>query len=125
MYPADRKAYGVIRAVEQTVPVPEVLNSSWFIELKRQVRRHCKSFDYFSSSRTIQADSAGYIELVKLPFDSGCNADEVLTWYMDNVHVQYYCDWFADCTGRVWTSWFKLCRRHGAWWAYQRMSIDN
>lgn len=91
------------------------------ISIKRAIRVYSQrpSPDY----RRIVKDEGmdGYIELVMLPaFDSEEGADGFSRdrYYIEAPHSAY------DCTGRCFTSWYKLFRRRGNWWAYHRVAVD-
>ena len=91
-------------------------------EMKRQIRSY-NSLQY--SSRIVCDDGIdGYVELIQVPycFDS-FSKEEVENWFDDNctygpIHSAY------DCTGRPFTSWFKVFRRQGHWFVYHSVGFD-
>jgi len=66
----------------------------------------------------------GYIELVQLPNEldkaSKADADE---WFRWNRYYEYYPTAY-DCSGQRFTTWYKLHRRCGHWFAYHSVSRD-
>lgn len=90
---------------------------------KRDIRKCNKSHEADSDGRrVIKSDYDGFVELVELPLgiDSYDAADEYFKEYK-YVHMtpsQY------DCTGQLFTSWYKLFNRRGIWMAYHSIGID-
>ena len=66
----------------------------------------------------------GYIELVQLPneLDKASKADAA-EWFRENRYYEFYPTPY-DCSGQKFTSWFKLFRRRGHWFAYHSVCID-
>ena len=64
----------------------------------------------------------GYVELVTIPpeFTNMTDADDFFREfiYMDCRPSMY------DCTGQPFTSWYKLFKRRGQFYAYHRVSFD-
>lgn len=91
------------------------------ISIKRAIRVYSQrpASDYRRIVKDEGAD--GYIELVMLPaFDTEAGAENFFLdrYYIEAPHAAY------DCTGRCFTSWYKLFRRRGNWWAYHRVAVD-
>lgn len=93
------------------------------VEVKHEIRAYTHRPE--ADARIVQERGCdGYIELVQLP-DS-----------LDRVHKEIADDWFRatrylecfptpyDCSGQKFTSWYKLFRRRGHWFAYHCVSID-
>jgi len=94
---------------------------SFEISTKRAIREYTQkpSCDY----RRIVKDEGmdGYIELVMLPdFDTEEGADGFFRdrYYLEAPNSPY------DCTGQRFTTWYKLFKRRGNWWAYHSVSVD-
>ena len=71
----------------------------------------------------------GYIELVSIPavFDTlDDDADGnpgAMTFFKDCLEIHASPSMY-DCTGQAFTSWFKLFKRGGQFWAYHSVSFD-
>ena len=90
------------------------------VELKRDLRK------YFhrpvSKRRVIQNDSDGYIELFPLP--EGLESLEDAREWFENMEYLEYRPSLYDCTGQLFTSWYKVFPRRGGFYVYHRVSID-
>ena len=77
-----------------------------------------------SNVRIISADYDGRLELVQLPdeLDKAHKADAA-NWFRNNCYLEAYNSQY-DCTGQEFTSWYKLFRRQGHWFAYHSVSRD-
>ena len=77
-----------------------------------------------SNVRIISADYDGRLELVQLPdeLDKAHKADAA-NWFRNNCYLEAYNSQY-DCTGQEFTSWYKLFRRQGHWFAYHFVSRD-
>lgn len=66
----------------------------------------------------------GYIAVQQLPdFTDSYTLDEAVE-YFHSVEVIEPPYSMYDCTGRPFTNWFKVFRRHGHWFAYHSVSYD-
>lgn len=78
----------------------------------------------FMVQRRIVKDEGmdGYVELVSIPevFDTAEDADE---FFKDFLEIQC-CPSMYDCTGQAFTSWYKIFRRAGQFWAYHSVGFD-
>ena len=77
-----------------------------------------------AATAKISADYDGRLELVQLPdkLDEAHEADAA-DWFRDNCYLEAYNSQY-DCTGQEFTSWYKLFRRQGHWFAYHLVSRD-
>lgn len=97
-------------------------------ELKRDVRKWAKEtavdvgMGFMVERRGIKGDFDGCLELISIPevFDTMESADMFFRdfLYMDSPRSMY------DCTGQAFTSWYKLFKRNGRFFAYHRISMD-
>lgn len=64
----------------------------------------------------------GYVELVAIPkeFKEKADAEE---FFRDFIYVESRPSMY-DCTGKPFTSWYKLFKRHEQFYAYHRISYD-
>lgn len=81
----------------------------------------------FMCERRIVKDEGidGYIELVSIPevidtLDGEDGADEFFKTFLE-IHARPS---MYDCTGQAFTSWYKLFKRRGQFWAYHSVGFD-
>ncbi len=110
---------------------------SYTIELKRSLRQYARRkavYDVglgFTCERRIIKDYGidGYIELVSIPTvfdtleDSDANGPGAETFFKDFIEKRAYQSMY-DCTGQAFTSWYKIFKRQGQFWAYHRVAVD-
>lgn len=66
----------------------------------------------------------GYVELYCFPeWTDHMSKDDAEEWF-DCTRRGHYIPSPYDCTGQKFTSWRKLVRRQGHWYAYHSVSID-
>ena len=104
------------------------------IELKRNLRQYAHRDAHtvdvgmgFMCERRIVKDEGfdGYIELVSIPevidtLDGEDGADEFFKTFLE---IHAYPSMY-DCTGQAFTSWYKLFKRRGQFWAYHSVGFD-
>lgn len=104
------------------------------IELKRNLRQYAhrdtNTYDVgmgFMCERRIVKDEGidGYIELVSIPevidtLDGEDGADEFFKTFLE-IHARPS---MYDCTGQAFTSWYKLFKRRGQFYAYHSVCFD-
>lgn len=67
-------------------------------------------------------DSDGYYEKY-VAEDSGETAEEVEEWFRENYVIQYR-DRGYDCTGQLFTGFYRIFKVAGQWVIYHRVSVD-
>jgi hypothetical protein len=92
-----------------------------FDQLKREIRAYNKR--PADEARIIKDDGIdGCIVLLPLP-ERIKHADVAEEYFMETEYR--VCRPSAyDCTGQIFTSWFKIFQRHGRFWAYHSLSVD-
>ena len=103
-------------------------------DLKRELRAYAHratAVDVgmgFMCERRIVKDEGidGYIELVSIPevidtLDGEDGADEFFKTFLE-IHARPS---MYDCTGQAFTSWYKLFKRRGQFWAYHSVCFDD
>ncbi len=63
-----------------------------------------------------------YIEKLVGDYD-GETREEVEEWFRDN-YYRTYCDRGYDCTGQLFTSWYKIFLVDGKWIIYHCITVD-
>ena len=97
-------------------------------EIKREVRRWANDngrTDDGYGHRIIKENGIdGYIELVSLP-DELCTMKEAERYFKENVYIESVPSMY-DCTGRAFTSWYKLFMKQseGSFYAYHSVCFD-
>lgn len=90
-------------------------------DIKRGLRR------FFQKSgpedrHLVKSDSESYIELVELP--ASLTTQEDADWYfMEHEFMERPCSMY-DCTGKLFTSWYKIFTRRGRFMAYHSVCMD-
>ena len=100
---------------------PGAKNSSALKKMKKNIRNEMKPK---KSNRTVvHGDIDGYIELIdtEIPDTASREAAEKVfkNRYVMNLPNSQY-----DCTGRPFTTWYKLFVRRGTWFAYHNVCYD-
>jgi len=108
------------------------------IELKRNLRqyahRNTTLFDVgmgFMCERRIVKDYGidGYVELVSIPVVFDTLSDDAEgnpgadTFFKEFLEIHARPSMY-DCTGQAFTSWYKLFKRNGQFWAYHSVGFD-
>lgn len=93
-------------------------NAPAVIAIKRGIRRYRERP---ARHRVISGDHDGYIALIGLP--KAQSKEDANTIFCAEHYIQSPNSPF-DCTGRPFTSWYKLFQRNGSWWAYHSVSFD-
>lgn len=110
---------------------------SYITELKRNLRQYAsrKPVVYvgmgFTCERRIIKDYGidGYIEIVSIPEvfdkieDSETDGPGAESFFKDFIEIQAYPSPY-DCTGQKFTTWHKIVKRNGQYWAYHSVAID-
>lgn len=122
-----RKAY---EAIAMFTALNDDIVKDMVAELKRDVRKwtHKPSnvdtfFDGDVERRIVKDDGIdGFVELVTLP-DGIDNVPYANKFFHEHVYIESRPSIY-DCTGRAFTSWYKLFNRNGRFCAYHRVSFD-
>lgn len=64
----------------------------------------------------------GYVELVELPYYI-TDVEDAEEYFRENIYIEPYRSMY-DCTGKPFTAWYRLFRRHGKYMAYHRVAFD-
>ena len=115
--------YDVLKEVQTKMPdkdINPILKS--IKEAKQDIRRYLKWKD--ETDRHIIKDYSidGYIELIELPeyVKSKDEAEE----YFESEEKLIYKPSAYDCTGQLFTGWYKLFVRRDKWFCYHRVCCD-
>ena len=95
--------------------------------LKTEIRAYLKSdgvLPNFGRERRIIRDDGidGYLELVELP-ESVTTEPDARDYFEACIEIRPMPAIY-DCTGRAFTSWYKLFKRRGHYFAYHDVSFD-
>lgn len=92
------------------------------IDIKRQIR----SYLHRSHNTKIIRDDGidGYVSLSQLPeFLDNTSKDEAVEWFKYNCYIEPTYSAY-DCTGKPFTSWFKVFRRQEHWFVFHCVGFD-
>ena len=106
------------------------LLNDYIVEIKRELRNWAHTDNDFTVGmgypiyhRIVKDDGIdGFVELVTLP-EICTTMDEAEEYFTDFVKIDCYPSAY-DCTGRPFTSWYKLFQRGDKFYAYHRVSFD-
>lgn len=68
-------------------------------------------------------DGGGRIALEELPVNPEWCQEDVEAWFTENRYIHGVNSQY-DCTGCLFTEWFKVFRRRGRWYAYHCIGMD-
>lgn len=94
--------------------------------LAATVKREIRSYNNRPASnvRIISGDYNGHLDLVRLPDGLDRMHKEIAAdWFREHCYLESYITPY-DCTGWEFTSWYKLFRRQGHWFAYHKVCRD-
>ena len=121
-------AFEIVRLFEEMIAEHGVGDTGkakeHIIETKRAIRKYRNKIAEDAESRRIVKDYGidGYVVLERVPhdFESKSEADDFFDEYMriERPYSMY------DCTGRPFTSWYRMVNRGGAWWCYHSIGFD-
>lgn len=95
----------------------------FFDEQKIAIREYINKENDFPSSLVKDYGIDGYIELIELPYEFD-DEDEVREWFKES-HLYHTYHWSPyDCTGQLFTNWFKPVKRRGKWFVYHSVGVD-
>lgn len=107
-----RLAYSIVRDFDSSITV----------DYKRNIRDYHKR--NAETDRHIVKDYGidGYVVLIELPewIESHHEARE---YFKEHEYIEPYYTYY-DCTGRPFTSWYKVFERRGRWMAYHSVGFD-
>ena len=111
-YDSLKEAYNVLLMVKRFLGTT---NSEFVVQLKRYIREYIHRV---SDSRAVSNEIDNFIELVELPLAvSNFSRDEALVWFDENRSYRPSSAYGRRSQFR--TTWTKLVRRRGRWYAYQ------
>lgn len=121
-----RDAYTFLNFIQDApAPVKPEKKANWEI-LIANIKREIRTYNNLptSDTRIISADYDGRFELVRLPDELDRMHEEVAAgWFREHCYLESYIGPY-DCTGQEFTSWYKLFRRQGHWFAYHKVCRD-
>ena len=107
------------------------------IELKRNLRQYAHrdtntvdvGMGFKCERRIVSSDYDGYIELVSIPevfdtLDDDADGNPGAKTFFEEFLEIHARPSMYDCTGQAFTSWFKLFKRNGQFWAYHSVCFD-
>lgn len=119
-----RKAYEAIRMFSA---LNDDVVKGMIADIKRNLREwtHKPSniFDGNIQRRIVKDDGIdGFVELVTLPDDID-NVEYAEKFFHENVYMECRPSMY-DCTGQLFTSWYKLFKRGNRFFAYHSVACD-
>ena len=90
-------------------------------EAKRDIREYYKR-QAGKDRRVIHGNFDYFIELVELP-EFIETQDMVDEYFEENIRLVYIPSQY-DCTGQLFTNWYKPVKRNDRWYVYHSVSMD-
>ena len=122
-------AYGLLRCYKDSLGKEEFEYKDVAAELIKEVKAairayHRKEDAALKARGRIVEDNGidGYVALVELP-DGLETLEEANAYFEENMYMEVRESQY-DCTGQLFTSWYKVFQRSGRFMAYHRVSCD-
>ena len=117
-----RLSYMMLRIAEKQGNMQDFVKKQ-----KEEIRnyyRHEKAFDQMRQNERLVKDYGidGYILLYALP-ETLKTEKEADNFFNENERI-YYRDYGFDCTGQLFTSWYKIFKRRNRFYVYHSFSRD-
>ena len=120
-----KTAYKILSFTKDETLVPQTDNlKNYVIGLKRDVRNYYKKKEEFNNDliNIFDSDYDSFIELRMLP-EYIKTQQEAIEYFEENLYIHPTYSMY-DCTGKPFTSWFKICKRNNRFYAYHRVNFD-
>lgn len=94
-------------------------------DLASALKREIRAFVHrpLPERRIVRDDGInGFVELLPLP--AYIETIDEANNYFKNYEYRSYSPSAYDCTGQIFTSWYKVFARDGRFWAYHCISVD-
>ena len=116
--------YELIRMAEAAPGGISQEKEQLIINLKKEIRAFYRRENEFDGEQRVIRDDGfdGAIELVKLP--EWLESIEDATEWFKIVRLIVPTPSPYDCTGRMFSVWFKIFERQGRFWAYHKVAFD-
>ena len=89
--------------------------------IKRNIRKYYHRPE--SDRRYINADIDGAVAIITLPLSADVSKEDAEEYFMEHEYMESINSPY-DCTGRSFTIWHTLVKRHGHWICYHGIGID-
>ena len=107
-----RLAYNILRNFDGG-------SNDWYADLKREIRAYTGRT---SDRRVIDDRGDSAVMLITLP--DWIKSAEMAQEYFEHYEYREYLPSMYDCTGQLFTNWFKIVERGGRFVAYHSISMD-
>lgn len=115
-----RCAYEALKIIEDFCPEYTEKVLAKIRETKKAIREYnARPID---ESRVIKADFDSMVALIRMP--DYINSDEAAVDYFDEAIRREAQPSMYDCTGQIFTVWWKIFKRHGRYWVYHATAMD-
>ena len=74
------------------------------------------------SGRVVSSDFDSMVVVIQLPKHLQ-TAEAADAYFMDHYYREAYPSMY-DCTGQIFTTWYKIFKRRGLFWAYHSTAMD-
>lgn len=109
-------AYEILKVGEDNPNVP----AEKLISIKRAIRTYHKQP---AGPTMVRNEGESVTTVERLPVPDSWDKEQAEGWFYDHCYRPIIPSPY-DCTGQIFTTWYKVFRRSGAWWAYHTTSMD-
>ena len=105
------------------IVLPDIKKKERKDDIKRAIRKYLNKANPEPERRMFNESIDGVIEVFPLPED--IETMEEATEYFKDFEYIYYRPTYYDCTGQLFTSWYKIFQKpDGRFWAYHSIGRD-
>lgn len=90
------------------------------VRVKRAIREYLGCCP--AQEQVVRDDGDSLLVVFPLP-DHLETAEDATAYFLDNYFREVYPSAY-DCTGQIFTTWYKIFRRRGQFWAYHATAMD-
>lgn len=113
-------AYELLAIIKASKRAPEA-KEKHLRDIKKDIREYTHRAP--DTARVIHDGGYGsWIELMELPEE--LETKEEAAEYFEENCWRHYTPTYYDCTGQIFTQWYKLVQRRGRWMAYHSLGMD-
>lgn len=115
-----RIAYDILSILGDTNLKPSEIREARIRETKKAIREYnARPID---ENRVIKADYDSMVALIRMP--DFIESEEAAVDYFDEAIRREAQPSMYDCTGQIFTVWWKIFKRHGRYWVYHATAMD-
>ena len=121
-----RLAYFIVHELSQEITEPDCTPERKEAVTRRVAdwKRAISAFLHKPGTDKIMVKDDGDGAVVRFPLPESLKTEDEADEYFREYDYMYYRPTYYDCTGQMFTSWYKIYRKDGRFWAYHRVDLD-